>query len=480
MGVLSRSKTPLKMAEKKHMSVVICGHVDSGKSTTTGRLLFELGGIPEREMVKLKEEAERIGKGSFAFAFYMDTQKDERERGVTIKCTTKEFFTENYHYSVIDAPGHRDFIKNMISGAAQADVGVLMVPADGNFITAVQKGNHKAGEVQGQTRQHARLINLLGVKQLVVCVNKMDTENGANGTYSEARYTEISTEMNRMLKQVGWPPGFVDKKVPMIPISGWNGDNLLSKSDNMAWWKGQKVKINKERAMVVVTLLDALNEFVQPAARDPEKKMRLPISGVYKIKGVGDVLTGRVEQGLVKPNEEVLFLPTHSTSTACEGKVFTVEMHHKNVDAAGQGDNVGMNVKGLPKDNMPRVGDVMIYKSDTTLKRTATFDVTVQVLNHPGKLKPGYCPIAFVRTGRSAVKLDAITWKMGKKTGGQKVEEPVDIEAGEMGSCTFSPQQPFVVGAFKTCEGLGRVAIMEGNSVVMLGKCSKTTDFVEK
>merc|ERR1711898_87424 len=248
MGFQSVPKNlSFNMAEKQHMSVVICGHVDSGKSTTTGRLLFELGGIPEREMQKLKEEAERLGKGSFAFAFYMDTQKDERERGVTIKCTTKEFFTAKYHYSVIDAPGHRDFIKNMISGAAQADVAVLMVPADGNFVTAIQKGNHKAGEVQGQTRQHARLINLLGVKQLVVCVNKMDTENGANGTYSEARYTEISTEMNRMLKQVGWPPGFVDKKVSMIPIS---------------WWNGEKVKINKERAMVVVTLLDALNEFV--------------------------------------------------------------------------------------------------------------------------------------------------------------------------------------------------------------------------
>merc|ERR1712078_551390 len=177
------------MTEKKHLSVVICGHVDSGKSTTTGRLLFELGGIPEREMTKLKEEAERIGKGSFAFAFYMDTQKDERERGVTIKCTTKEFFTDKYHYSVIDAPGHRDFIKNMISGAAQADVGVLMVPADGNFTTAIQKGNHKQGVVQGQTRQHARLINLLGVKQLLIGVNKMDAAIG--GAYSQDRYKEI-------------------------------------------------------------------------------------------------------------------------------------------------------------------------------------------------------------------------------------------------------------------------------------------------
>jgi elongation factor 1-alpha len=152
------------------------GHVDSGKSTTTGRLLFELGGIPERELEKLKEEAAALGKQSFAFAFYMDRQKEERERGVTISCTTKEFFTNKWHYTIIDAPGHRDFIKNMISGAAQADVCLLMVPADGNFTTAIQKGDHKAAEIQGQTRQHARLINLLGVKQLIVGVNKMDSD----------------------------------------------------------------------------------------------------------------------------------------------------------------------------------------------------------------------------------------------------------------------------------------------------------------
>ena len=176
-------------SEKDHMSIVICGHVDSGKSTTTGRLLFELGGIPEREMEKLKAEADRLGKSSFAFAFYMDRQKEERERGVTISCTTKEFFTEKWHYTIIDAPGHRDFIKNMISGAAQADVCCLMVPADGNFTTAIQKGNHKAGEVQGQTRQHARLINLLGVKQLMVGVNKMDTDTA--GPYKKERYDEV-------------------------------------------------------------------------------------------------------------------------------------------------------------------------------------------------------------------------------------------------------------------------------------------------
>merc|ERR1712072_526611 len=396
--------------EKAHMSVVICGHVDSGKSTTTGRLLFELGGVPEREMQKLKEEAEKLGKGSFAFAFYMDTQKDERERGVTIKCTTKEFFTDNYHYSVIDAPGHRDFIKNMISGAAQADVGVLMVPADGNFTTAIQKGDHKQGIVQGQTRQHARLINLLGVKQLVIGINKMDADLAL---YKEERYNEIRDEMKSMLIKVGWPKGFVEKKVPVLPISGWCGDNLLEKSTNMGWWKGMKCKISKEKAVLVTTLKEALNNFVQPAQRDPEKPMRLPVSGVYKIKGVGDVLTGRVEQGGVKPGEEVLFLPTHTASTACPGKIFTVEMHHKKIEVGMSGDNIGMNVKNLNKENMPRVGDVMIYKTDTSLNSSANFGADIQVLDIPGSIKPGYSPIGHVRCGRAACRLVEIEWRQG-------------------------------------------------------------------
>merc|ERR1712196_690266 len=187
--------------EKDHLSLVICGHVDSGKSTTTGRLIFELGGIPERELEKLKEEAANLGKSSFAFAFYMDRQKEERERGVTIACTTKEFFTDKWHYTIIDAPGHRDFIKNMISGVAQADVALLMVPADGNFITSIQKGDIKSAEVQGQTRAHARLLNLLGVKQLLVGVNKMDTETAS---YKDERYKEISEEMRHMLVKVGY------------------------------------------------------------------------------------------------------------------------------------------------------------------------------------------------------------------------------------------------------------------------------------
>ena len=227
----------------------------AGKSTTTGRLLFELGGIPERELEKLKEEANRLGKSSFAFAFYMDTQKEERARGVTISCTTKEFFTEKWHYTIIDAPGHRDFIKNMISGAAQADVCLLMVPADGNFTTAIQKGDHKAGEIQGQTRQHARLINLLGVKQLIIGVNKMDTETA--GPYKQERYKEIADEMKHMLVRVGWKDTFIDASVPIVPISGWMGDNLIKKSENMTWWTGKEVTTLDNRKIMVSALAAA-------------------------------------------------------------------------------------------------------------------------------------------------------------------------------------------------------------------------------
>lgn len=453
-------------SDKKHLSIVICGHVDSGKSTTTGRLIFDLGGINEREMKKLQDEADRLGKSSFAFAFYMDRQKDERERGVTIACTTKEFYTDSYHYTIIDAPGHRDFIKNMISGAGQADVGMLMVPADGNFATAIAKGNHKANEIQGQTRQHARLLNLLGVKQLIIGVNKMDSDTA---NYSEARFNEVRDEMINMLSRVGWKPDFVKKSVPIIPISGLHGENLLTKSEKMGWWKGVDVQVGSE-TIHVDNVLDALEKFAHVPERPTDALLRMPVSGVYNIKGVGNVITGRVEQGTIKPGDEIVFTPTHTASNQCCGKVFSVEMHHKSVPSAGPGDNVGLNIKGLTKTNMPHVGDIMVLKKDETLGKVKSFTAQVQVLDHPGELKKGYSPISFVRTGRSAVKLSNIKWKMGKETGGKKLDEPVSLKANEMAEVEFTPLQPFVLDTFKNCEGLGRVAIMEGNGVVMLGK----------
>jgi len=456
---------------KTHLSIVICGHVDAGKSTTTGRLIFELGGVGAREMDKLKEEAKILGKESFAFAFYMDKSKEERARGVTIACTTKEFFTESYHYTIIDAPGHRDFIKNMISGASQADIALIMVPPDGNFTTAIAKGNHKLGEVQGQTRQHSRLINLLGVKQIAIGVNKMDCDVAG---YKQERYNEIVDEMKNMLIKVGWQKPFVMNRVPFLPLSGWIGDNLTVKSTNMAWWKGitvVQIKPDGSKSKILCeTLVDVLEKLVLPPARTMDKKTRMPVSGVYKIKGVGDVITGRVEQGIVKTETQNVFIPTHTPSLACQGKVFTVEMHHKSVPMANAGDNVGLNMKGLPGNNMPKVGDIMGAHDDASLTAVQSMTVTVQILDHPGELKVGYTPIAYIRTGRSAVKMEEIVWKIGKSTGGTKAEAPVMVKSNESACIKFTPQQPFVAESFDSCEGLGRVAILEGNSVVMLGK----------
>merc|ERR1711966_417615 len=419
---LFHSPSPVMAEGKTHLSLVVCGHVDAGKSTTTGHLLFELGGISEREMEKLKEKAAQLGKSSFSFAFYLDTQKDERERGVTISCTTKEFFTDKYHYTIIDAPGHRDFIKNMISGAGQADVALLMVPADkGGFEKAVAKGNRATGEIEGQTRQHSRLINLLGVEKVIVGVNKMD--NTSPTPYLQSRFEEIKSEVIVMLKTAGYKEDKIKKEFPFIPISGWEGDNLVKKTEKMAWYKGVDLEIDGNK-IHVDTLKDAFNDACFPPKRTDDAAMRTCVSGVYKIKG-------------------------------------------------------------LSKENMPRVGDIICDEKDG-LTETAEFTMQVAVQDHPGQLKAatydekskeyrgGFCPIAFARTARAPVQLKQIDWKMGKKsTGGAKVEGAEYIEKNDMAQVVFAPKGPIVVTSFKECAGLGRVAIMDSNALVMLGKVVK-------
>jgi elongation factor 1-alpha len=291
--------------------------------------------------------------------------------------------------------------------------------------------------------------------------------------YKKARYEEVRDEMINMMTKVGWKKEFIDASVPVMPISGWIGDNLIKKSEKMDWWTGVDVKNQNGQTVHVHTLLDALNDFVCQPTRDTDKVLRLPISGIYKIKGVGDVLAGRVEQGTVVPDTNVIFMPTHTAGVPCKGKVFTVEMHHKRVDKAGPGDNVGMNVKGLDKNNMPHTGDVMILESDKTLKHNKNFTAQVQTLDIPGEIKKGYSPIGFVRCGRAACKLLEIEWKMGKETGGKKVEGPNSLKSNEMAQVTFEPIQPLIVDSFKNCEGLSRIAFLDGNTAVMLGKIVK-------
>ncbi len=455
---------------KEHIGVVITGPVDGGKSTTTGHLLYKLGNMDERTKEKLEKEAQELGKSSFSFAFFMDKQKDERERGVTIACTTKEFFTPNYRYTIIDAPGHHDFIKNMISGASQADVAVLMVPANqGAFEAAIQQGDDKAGTAQGQCRQHPELCSLLGIKQLIICVNKMDDPSVQ---YSEDRFNEIQSEISKIVAGYGYKP----EAVPIIPMSGMQGENLVDASPNMPWYKGFNVKIN-DQTITGHTLFDALNDVVRVPTRKPDAPLRVPISGVYKIKGVGDVICGRVEQGTLTPDTEVTFWPSKAT-----GKVFSIEMHHKPHNAAKPGDNVGLNVKKLDKTNMPKTGDVMVLTKNlddpNPPRKVVSFRAQVKVVFHPGQLKAatddgsggGYAPNVHVRTGRAPCAITKIHWRMGKKTKKQKIEDPAYIEQGDAAEVTFTPRLPIYLESFKNCEGLGRMVAMDGNAPRMIGR----------
>jgi len=292
--------------EKGHVNVVVIGHVDSGKSTTTGHLIYKCGGIDKRTIEKFEKEAADMGKGSFKYAWVLDKLKAERERGITIDIALWKFETPKYNVTVIDAPGHRDFIKNMITGTSQADCAILIIAGGvGEFEAGISK--------DGQTREHALLANTLGVKQMIIAVNKMDTNK-----WSEARFNEIVKELSSFVKKVGYNP----KSIPFIPISGWHGDNMLEPSANMPWYKGW-TKETKAGNQAGKTLLDAIDAIDLPS-RPTDKPLRLPLQDVYKIGGIGTVPVGRVETGILKPNMVVSFAPSN-----LQTEVKSIEMHHE-------------------------------------------------------------------------------------------------------------------------------------------------------
>jgi elongation factor 1-alpha len=435
----------------------------TGKSTTCGHLIFKMGGISEREMAKLQATAEEKGKSSFGFAYYLDTCKEERERGVTIQCNTKEFFTEKYHYTIVDAPGHKDYIKNMITGSATADVGLLLVPAEkGGFEAAIAKADAKLGVEEGQTRQHARLLYLLGVDQIMVGINKMDACN-----WSEERFEEIKAEFVKMLQLIGFKP----KKVPFIPYSGFNGDNLVTKSDKAPWYKGWTANISPKVTITGFTLVDALDKFITPPAREPNAPVRLPVSNIYNIKGVGQIICGTVEQGTIKPGDVIGFVPTGLKGK----KVFSIEQHKKVLDSAGPGNSVGMSIRGIAKDEKVNPGDIIYVEKEGELKPVKSFTAMVAVQEHPGVLKVGYCPVIFCRTAKVACKMTKILWKQSKKTGGAKLENPPELSQYENAEVEFEPTAPLFVEPFEVCAALGRIAVMDSNRLKMLGKVTGVT-----
>lgn len=433
--------------EKTHINIVVIGHVDSGKSTTTGHLIYKCGGIDKRTIEKFEKEAQEMGKGSFKYAWVLDKLKAERERGITIDITLWKFETPKYYVTVIDAPGHRDFIKNMITGTSQADVAVLIVAAGtGEFEAGISKN--------GQTREHALLAYTLGVKQLIVGVNKMDT---TEPPFSQSRFEEIQKEVSAYVKKIGYNPA----TVPFVPISGWNGDNMLEPSTNMPWFKGWQLE-RKGAKFEGKTLLAALDA-MEPPSRPLDKPLRLPLQDVYKIGGIGTVPVGRVETGVLKPGCVVTFAPVMLTT-----EVKSVEMHHEALTEAVPGDNVGFNVKNVSVKELRR-GYVAGDSKDNPPKATEEFTAQVIVLNHPGQISNGYTPVLDCHTAHIACKFREIKEKCDRRSGKKIEDNPKAIKSGDAAIIDLVPSKPMCVETFTDFPPLGRFAVRDMRQTVAVG-----------
>jgi len=384
---------------------------------------------------KFEKEAQEMGKASFKYAWVLDKLKAERERGITIDITLWKFESPKYYFTIIDAPGHRDFIKNMITGTSQADCAVLVVASGtGEFEAGIAKN--------GQTREHALLAYTLGVKQMIVAVNKMDDKSV---NWSETRFNEIKNEVAGFLKKTGYNP----EKIPFIPISGWNGDNMIEKSPNLPWYKGP-------------TLLEALDN-IEPPKRPSDKPLRLPLQAVYKIGGIGTVPTGRVETGVLKPGMVVTFAPPMVTT-----EVKSVEMHHEALQEAKPGDNVGFNVKNVSVKDIKR-GEVCGDSKNDPPSGVENFTAQVIVLNHPGEIHAGYAPVLDCHTAHIACKFSEILMKVDRRTGKETEKDPKNIKSGDAAIVRLEPSKPMCVETFAEYPPLGRFAVRDMRQTVAVG-----------
>jgi len=375
----------------------------------------------------------------------LDKLKAERERGITIDIALWKIETPKYMITVIDAPGHRDFIKNMITGASQADCAILIIAAGtGEFEASISK--------HGQAREHALLAFTLGVRQLIVAVNKMDTTE-----WSEERFNEIIKETSKFIHKVGYNP----KAVAFVPISGWHGDNMLEDSPNMPWYKGW-TRGTKGGVVKGKTLLDAIDA-IEPPFRPVDKPLRLPLHDVYKIGGIGTLAVGRVETGCIKAGMIVTFAPSNVTT-----EVKFVEMHHEQLEQGNPGDNVGFNIKNASVKDVRR-GDVASDSENDPAKETASFTAQVIVLDHPGRIGAGYSPVLDCHTTHIACKFAELLEKIDPRTGKTMEATPKFVKSGDAVIVKLIPSKPMCVEAYHEYPPLGRFAVRDMKQTVAVG-----------
>jgi elongation factor 1-alpha len=421
--------------EKPNMNVVFVGHVDAGKSTIVGRLMYDSGAVPEQEMVKLRQEAEKHGKKGFEFAYVMDKIKEERERGVTIDLAYKKIMTQKYQVTIIDAPGHRDFVKNMITGASQADSAFLVIAAPSG--------------VQPQTTEHLWLLRTGGVKNIVVAVNKMDDVE-----YSEEKFNSVKEDVTKLLAGVG----IKGEDTTFIACSGLQGDNLVKKSEKMAWYKGP-------------TILEQFDLF--PAPELPTKlPMRMPVQDVYEITGIGTVPVGKVVTGVMKKGMKAVVLPGR-TGKGIEGEIKTIEAHRELLDEAVAGDNVGINIRGVGKKDIAR-GDV-ICEAANPVPIVEEFIATITVINHPTVLAKGYTPVFHVHTAQVPCQIVEIISQIDPRTGESIKDNPGFLKNGDTAKVRIQPRGNLVLEAQGDNAYMSRFSIRDTGQTVAAGMCTEIT-----
>ena len=432
------------MAEKEHLNMIVTGHIDNGKSTTMGHFLMDLGVVDERTIAQHAKESEETGKGdTFKYAWVMDNIKDERARGITIDLAFKKFETPKYFFTLIDAPGHRDFVKNMITGASEADCAILVLSAkEGETDTAVAPG--------GQAREHAFLLKTLGVSQIILAINKMD-----DSKFSEDAYKAAKEKGEKLVKSVGYKI----ENVPAIPISGWTGDNLVKKSENMPWYSGK-------------TLLESFDDFTVPE-KPTGKPLRLPIQDVYSITGVGTVPVGRVETGTMKPNDKIIVMPSGAV-----GEIKSIETHHQEMPSATAGDNIGFNLRGIEKKDIKR-GDVL-GTPDNPPCVAKEFRAQIIVINHPTAIAPGYTPVMHCHTAQVAATISAFESKINPATGAAEEENPKFLKVGDSAIVRIRPVRPTCIETFQEFPEMGRFALRDMGSTIAAGIVKEITEKADK
>uniref|UniRef100_A0A672FRA7 HBS1-like protein n=1 Tax=Salarias fasciatus TaxID=181472 RepID=A0A672FRA7_SALFA len=420
---------------KPLLNLVVIGHVDAGKSTLMGHLLYLLGNVNKRTMHKYEQESKKAGKASFAYAWVLDETGEERDRGVTMDVGMTKFETNSKVVTLMDAPGHRDFIPNMITGAAQADVAVLVVDAS--------RGEFEAGfEAGGQTREHALLVRSLGVTQLAVAVNKMDQVN-----WQQERFQEITSKLGHFLKQAG----FKESDVFYVPTSGLSGENLATRSTAAqltSWYSG-------------LSLLEQIDAF-KPPQRSVDKPFRLCVSDVFKDQGSGFCVTGKIEAGYIQTGEKMLAMPPNETCT-----VKGICLHDEPLDWAAAGDHVSLTVTGMDIIKI-NVGCVFCDPKEP-IRVCTRFRARVLLFNIEVPITQGFPVLLHYQTVSEPATIKKLVSVLHKSSGEVLKKKPKCLTKGMNAIVEIQTQRPVSLELYKDYKELGRFMLRYVGSTIAAG-----------